>query len=345
LISVIVPARNEQANIAECLHSLRKQGEGVEIIVADDNSEDATAAIVEEIQAQEAPRGTNLKLVTVPPLPEGWLGKNHALDFAVPHASGAWLLFTDADTRHAEGALRGVVDRAEREHLDLVSYSPPQLMETWWEKAVIPQVYLMLARLYPFDRINDPEDPLAAANGQFLLIRREAYQRIGGHASVHGEILEDVALAERAKQAGCRIWFGSGDGVVATRMYQTFGAMWEGWTKNLFLLFGGDRQAFQAEVWQLALRVGIVLTGVGLFVWALPHHREAALAFLVWPLAAHLLFARTYRGPNRFGASALYIPGGVILFLLLLNSQRRYSRNLGIEWKGRRYPTGSGHDA
>ena len=333
LISVIVPARNEEANIAECLRSLLRQGEGVEIIVADDNSEDATAGIVQEMaRSAEA-----LKLVSVPPLPEGWLGKNHALAAAGPHARGAWLLFTDADTRHAEGALRSVVDRAEKAGLDLVSYSPPQLMETWWEKAVIPQVYQLLAQLYPFERVNDPADPLAAANGQFLLIRREAHDRIGGHEAVRGEMLEDVALAHRAKKAGCRIWFGTGDGVVATRMYRTFGSMWEGWTKNLFLLFERDRRVIRSAAWKLALRTWIPLVaGLGLMAEGFPLAwlGIAALLDSAWQ---HLRYSRRYRGPNKFGAAALFVPGGAILFLLLLNSQRRYSRNLGIEWKGRRY--------
>ena len=337
LISVIVPARNEQANIADCLRSLLQQGEAVEIIVADDNSEDMTAEIAQEI----AGTTESVKLVRVPPLPEGWLGKNHALASAAPRARGSWLLFTDADTRHVEGALRGVVDRAEKAGLDLVSYSPPQRMETWWEKAVIPQVYQLLAQLYSFDRVNDPADPIAAANGQFLLIRRSAYQRIGGHEAVRGEMLEDVALARRAKQAGCRIWFGTGDGVVATRMYRSFGAMWEGWTKNLFLLFGRDRHAIRSAARKLALRTwtpliaGLILVVVGFpLAWL-------GIVLLLCSTWQHLRYWRAFSGPNKIAGAALFASGGAILFLLLLNSERRYSRNLGIEWKGRRYSPGS----
>ena len=336
LISVIVPARNEQINIAECLRSLLPQGDGIEIIVADDNSEDKTAEIV-----QEMARGTEvLKLVRVPSLPEGWLGKNHALASAAPYARGAWLLFTDADTRHVESALRGVVDRAEKAGLDLVSYSPPQLMETWWEKAVIPQVYQLLAQLYSFERVNDPADSIAAANGQFLLIRREAYEHIGGHEAVRGEMLEDVALARRAKKAGFRIWFGTGDGVVATRMYRTFGAMWDGWTKNLFLLFGRDRRAIRSAAWKLAMRTWIpLLAGLALVAFGFPLAwlGIAALTDSAWQ---HMRYWRTCSGTNKIEVAALFVPGGAILFLLLLNSERRYSRNLGIEWKGRRYSPG-----
>jgi len=337
MISVIVPARNEEANIADCLYTLLAQGEAVEILVADDNSQDRTAAIVGEFVREVR----NLKLVSVPPLPNGWTGKNHALHVAVPESIGEWLLFTDADTRHSEGALRGLVRWAETARLDLVSCSPPQQTETWWEKAVIPQVYQLLARLFPFERVNDPADPMAAANGQFILIRREAYFRIGGHQAIRGETLEDVALARRAKRAGCRIWFGPGDGIVSTRMYQTFSTMWEGWTKNLFLLFGRDQRAVRRTAAGLAFRYwlpplsGVLLLPAGhSMAWL----GVAALAYSIWE---HLRYYRRLSGPGKLATTFLLAPGAFLLFLLLLNSQRRYSRNLGIDWKGRRYPAGN----
>jgi hypothetical protein len=259
---------------------------------------------------------------------------------AAANAKGEWLLFTDADTFHREDTLRGVVSWAEKAKLDLVSCSPPQQTPTWWEKAVIPQVYQLLAGLYPFERVNDPADPLAAANGQFILIRREGYNRLGGHAAVRGEMLEDVALARLAKQARCRIWFGPGDGILTTRMYRKFAAMWEGWTKNLFLLFGRDRRTIRRAAWKLALQTwipvlaGLLLLAPGfLAAWL----GVAALGYAAWQ---HARYAQAYRGPNKIGATMLLVPGGLILFLLLLNSERRYSRNLGIEWKGRRYPAG-----
>ncbi|MBI4478466.1 MAG: glycosyltransferase [Acidobacteria bacterium] len=336
-ISVIVPARNEAANIGDCLRTLLKQGEEVEVLVADDGSEDSTAAIAREL-AKDAP---HLRLLSVPPLPEGWMGKNHALHIAVPLSKGAWILFTDADTRHAEGALRGLVNWAEKVKLDLVSCSPPQQTETWWEKAVIPQVFRLLARLYPFERVNDPADPLAAANGQFLLIRREAYLRLGGHEAVRGEPLEDVALARRAKQAGCRIWFGPGDGIVSTRMYRTFSALWEGWTKNLFLLLGRDSKALRRTAAEWALRywlppvAGVLLVAAGFPAGWL------GLAALAYSIGEHIRYARVLTGPERLRTTLLLAPGAFVVFLLLLNSQRRYSRKIGIKWKGRRYPAGN----
>jgi len=339
LVSVVVPARNEEASIVGCLDSLLAQGENVEILVADDASEDRTADLVREM----VPRAPNLCPIPVPPLPAGWLGKNHAIHVAVGQSTGDWLLFTDADTRHAEGSLRGMVEWAEKAKLDLVSLSPRQEVQTWWEKAVIPLVYQRLAQLYPFERVNDPADPLAAANGQYILIRREVYFRLGGHEAIRGELLEDVALARRAKQAGCRIWFGPGeDGVVRARMYRRFSEMWQGWTKNLFLLYGRDRRAIHRAAAGLAARYwGPPMAALFLLASGFPY-AWFGFAALSWVAREHIRYARALgvsERPEKWAAAAWLVPGAFLLFLLLLNSERRYSRNLGVEWKGRRYPT------
>jgi glycosyltransferase involved in cell wall biosynthesis len=289
--SILIPARNEQQNIAACVNSLLLQGEEFEIIVADDSSEDRTAEIVTEIAAQHP----QVSLLRVPPLPPAWLGKNYALHSAAKIARAEWLLFTDADTRHEPGKLPAVITRAERDGIALLSFSPEQITETWWERAVIPIIYNLLAQLYDFKRANDPADKQAAANGQYILIRRTIHDAIGGHAGICGEVLEDVLLARRVKHSGQRIWFGSGKGIVRTRMYRRFGDMWEGWTKNLYLLF--DRNPATM--------------------------RRAAARLITHPCL------------NRH-----YLTGAPIVLLLLLNSYWRYSRNLGVSWKGRRYSSG-----
>lgn len=337
-VSILVPARNEQENIAACVASLLAQDEEIEIIVADDSSEDSTAAIVERLAATHA----QVRGVKVPPLPPGWLGKNHALDAAVKLARGEWLLFTDADTRHAPGQLARVLGRAQRKRLDLISYSPEQEMQTWWEKAVIPLIFAQLATLFPFARVNDPEDAQAAASGTYLLIPRAVYEAVGGHAAIRGEMLEDVALARRIKQAGYRIWFGAGDGVVRVRMYRRFGEMWEGWTKNLFLLFGSDRRAVRAAAWKLALSSWLPLL-LGAPLLAAGAVRESAgLSFLgVMALSWAVNHAVGHARATRRAAMAIYfLPGAMLVFLLLLNSERRYSRKLGVRWKGREYKGG-----
>ncbi len=277
-VSAIVPARNEEATIAQCVESLAQQPEIAEIIVVNDQSIDRTAEIVQELMRKHP----QLRLLESAPLPSGWVGKNHAVWQGARAAKGDWLLFTDADVIHerhsaaraleiAGGtAIPGCVPSLAKPFTklgtensgtvtpdcalkssarpQLISFSPEQITETWYEKSLIPVVYCRLSKKFDFDEVNDPGNNAAAANGQFLLISREAYDATGGHAAIASEVLEDVALAQRVKQAGYRIWFGSGKGMVRVRMYRSFASMWEGWKKNLYRLMGADPGSIAAEI-------------------------------------------------------------------------------------------------
>ena len=220
------------------------QAEVGEVIVVDDESTDRTAAILGEL----ASRVPKLKVLRAGELPAGWVGKNHAVAVGAAAASGDWLLFTDADTYHFPGAMKQALGDAAEHRAVLVSYSPEQEMETLWERALIPFVYCRLAAKFSFARVNDPALPDAAANGQFILLVREAYERAGGHGAIAGEVLEDVALARRVKAMGYGIYFTAPRSIVRTRMYRSFGAMWDGWTKNLYPLMGGRAMAVAGEL-------------------------------------------------------------------------------------------------
>ncbi|HZD31216.1 MAG TPA: glycosyltransferase, partial [Candidatus Angelobacter sp.] len=226
-VSVIVPARNEEANLGACLASLVEQvGSTYEIIVVDDHSTDRTREIaaclpVTVIEAQE--------------LPMGWSGKCNACWSGAQIARGKWLLFTDADTQHAPNSIAQGLAEAEATGAALLSYSPQQEVGSFAERALLPVVFAELATTFRPQEVSDPNSPAAAANGQYLLIRRDAYDAVGGHPAVAMAILEDVELARLVKRAGLRLQFRMSD-VVRTRMYRTFGQMWEGWTKNLALL-------------------------------------------------------------------------------------------------------------
>src|SRR5262249_12014493 len=226
-VSAIVPARNEEATIAVCVQGLAAQSDCSEIIIVDDQSTDRTVEILRDLQ-KSVP---HLQIVATSGPPPGWVGKNNAVAIGARHAKGDWLLFTDADAVILEGGLAKTLAVAEKENAVLVSYSPEQQLETWYEKSLIPFVYCRLSKRFSFDDVNNPDSPAAAANGQFLMIRRDVYDAAGGHAAIAGEVLEDVALAHNVKSAGNRIWFASGKGIVRTRMYRSFSAMWEGWKK------------------------------------------------------------------------------------------------------------------
>src|SRR5438445_52401 len=229
-VTAIVPARNEEAVIAACIASLASQPEIGEILVVNDQSTDGTASVVTNLMGKIS----NLRLLEAGGLPDGWLGKNHAVSVGVQQAKCAWLLFTDADAEHQRDSVSGALRIAQEHTAALVSFSPEQITGTWYEKSLIPYVYLRLAKRFSYEQVNDPNSPVAAANGQFLMMRRDVYDAIGGHTGVAGEVLEDVALARRVKAAGQRIWFGSGNGIVRVRMYRSFRGMWQGWKKNVY---------------------------------------------------------------------------------------------------------------
>ncbi|MFB3920180.1 MAG: glycosyltransferase family 2 protein [Terriglobia bacterium] len=341
-VTAIIPARNEEANIARVVRSVAAQEGILEVLVVDDHSEDRTAEILEGLKS-EIPK---LRTIHIAGPPEGWTGKSYAVSTASKMASGAWLLFTDADTEHQPGSLVVLLARAQAEGAELLSISPGQRTPTWWESAVIPLVYVHLARLYKFEEVSNPHSPAAAANGQYVLIRREAYERVGGHEAVRGAILEDVELARRVKAAGGRLLFLPGAEWVQTRMYRSLSEMWRGWTKNLYLLYGQSVARMLrtlTELWLLdllptlgLLALGAVLaTGLG----GLPVLLATLACFVVavwrqWSYSKAL---------GRIGFEprlASYQPLGAGVFgLLLLNSARAYRLGGKVHWKGREYST------
>jgi len=337
IVSSIVPARNEEAVIAACVQSLAVQPEIGEILVVNDQSTDATAAIVTR-EMQNIPK---LHLLETHALPRGWVGKNNAVWLGAREARGEWLLFTDADAIHNADSAAQALAIASREHAVLVSFSPEQLMGTWYEKALIPFVYSRLTAKFSFEQVNDHGNSAAAANGQFLLIRNDVYRAVGGHAQVASDVLEDVALAKNVKNAKYRIWFGSGKGIVRVRMYRSFSAMWEGWKKNLFLLMGGTNHAVVGEIIQ-ALAPSLAVLVVTVLLWL--NTQSIGIAFaaaLVAIFAVCLSYARRLRR-NQFPTSlAPYaIPAG-LLFAAVLWASSRAHRKGRLQWKGREYPVGT----
>lgn len=234
-ISIIVPARNEEACLGACLSSLHEQkGVDFEVIVVDDGSTDRTRNIAESFPG--------VRVIMARPLPAGWSGKSNAAQAGADATNGEWLLFTDADTVHEPGSLQRALREAREQGADLLSYSPRQEVHGVIERALMTVIFAELASTYPPKDVCDPVSPAAAANGQYLLIRRGAYEAVGGHAAVAQTLLEDVALAEAVKSSGRCLRFRYGGDAVSTRMYRSLGSMWEGWTKNLALLFPNHKQ-------------------------------------------------------------------------------------------------------
>jgi glycosyltransferase involved in cell wall biosynthesis len=334
LVSAIIPARNEEASIGRAVESVAAQAEIGEVIVVNDQSTDGTARILAELAA----RIPKVRLIAIEALPAGWTGKNYALAVGAAGATGDWLLFTDADTYHYPGSARRALADAVDHDAVLVSYSPEQEMETWWERALIPYVYCRLAAKFSYARVNDPAQGDAAANGQFLMILSDVYKGVGGHGAVPGAVLEDVALARRVKAEGHRIYFTAPMGIVRTRMYRDFRSMWEGWTKNLYLLMGGTPVVLAREFapWVVA---ALVLAVWGEFVLRPDGNRWALMAAIAGMLVGgHVKYAaELYR--NLYPVSYIkYWVAGVGLFSAALAVSWWKTTQGSVVWKGRAYP-------
>jgi glycosyltransferase involved in cell wall biosynthesis len=332
MISAIIPARNEEAAITRAVESVAAQPEVGEIVVVNDQSTDCTGEILAELAAR-IPKVRVLETDTLPP---GWTGKNYALSIGVAAARGDWLLFTDADTFHLPGSTARALADAKEHDAALVSYSPQQEMETFWERALIPRVYWILSWRYPFDKVNDPALTDAAANGQFLLIRREAYAAIGGHSAVAAQVLEDVGLARRAKGAGYKLHFASGCGVVQTRMYRSFGAMWEGWTKNLYPLIGGSKAKLVSQFMDVFALALIVLSLSDTPLTALDWIAIGSCALLIMTrFVDYAVFLR--RSRLHVSLIKYYVPGTCLYWAVLIASWWKTTHG-DVTWKGRAYP-------
>ena len=329
-VSVIVPARDEEASLPACLASiLTQQGVRFEVIVVDDHSSDRTADIARSF----AP----VQLVSAGPLPEGWCGKQHALHTGVQAARGPWLLFTDADTIHLPDSLASALEEAHHFGADLLSYSPAQEVGTFVERALMPVVFAELAQAYRPAEVCDPASPVAAANGQYLLISREAYDAVGGHAACAGTLLEDVALARRVKQSGRRLRFRFGGDAVRTRMYRTYAEMRDGWTKNLALLFPDARGRALRRGGEFALIAGSALAAL---TAARRGHRAASLLAGLIAGCSYAVFWRRIRSAHFGRESELAALAGLPLFAYLLaRSDIYYRSGKPIAWKGRTYET------
>jgi glycosyltransferase involved in cell wall biosynthesis len=341
-LSVIVPARNEEDCIGPCLESLVRQSEGMfelgrdwELIVVDDDSSDRTAEIA---------RGfAGVTVIKAAKLERGWTGKANAVWTAARKAEGRWLLFTDADTIHEPGDLHRGLHEAARYKVGMLSYSPRQIVTGLVQRSLMPLVFSELALAYPPARVSDPNQRVAAANGQFLLVEREAYLRIGGHPAVRDKVLEDVELAFAAKRRKVGLRFRYADDAVSTRMYRSTPAMIEGWTKNLALLFDN---ALSLAVWRaldILLLVGLPVLAIELWNAHFTAHSLEWLGAgwvlaLLWARSLFRFYGRVAKSNFSFADCAI-APLGLPLFVVLLYRSWFQHRVLKqVSWKGRTYP-------
>jgi chlorobactene glucosyltransferase len=343
LISICIPARNEENNIRHCVESaLAQDYPNIEVVVLDDRSTDATLTQLREI----ASRDSRLLPISGSELPEGWAGKPHALFQASAAARGEWLCFVDADTFLASQAISSCYAKAIETNADMFTTMNEQVMGTFWEKVVMPLVMTALSVGFSPRKVNDPGSRDAIANGQFIMIRRKVYDAIGGHEKVKDQIVEDKAISEQVKWNGHRLVVADGSKVIRTRMYTSLPSMWEGWTKNIYLGLSDHPAmlmlgAFGATVSVIAALFLPLWPLLGIN-WYINNGGWLAIAVIIQSLVVWIWLiyvrARVAMKMNISAWYALTTPLGAGVFAaMMLTSAWKVISGQGVTWRGRKY--------
>ncbi len=336
LISVIVPAFNEQDGIGACLRSVLAQDyPNFELIFVNDRSNDNTLAIAESLIRNK----TDAILLTVKDLPAGWTGKCHALNTAAQRASGEWLAFLDADTRLHKSALRQCYCEAVRRKVSMLTLSPRFVLKTFWEKALQPAFAAMSCILFPLSLVNDPDSKVASANGMFYIINRQAYDRIGGHRDVKGLAVEDIGIGKRVKAAGLGLLFANGRSIMRTRMYTDFHETVSGWIR---ILSASMNYELMPTIKYLCMHIlvsfPILVTALHVYFW----NSSGLIAELFLPgicifgmTVASCLFCSQIGAPKKY--SVLLVIGNLALIWVYLIILKRILLNEPLQWRGTTY--------
>ena len=345
-VSVLVPARNEAHRVGPCASSLKAQDyPDFEVLILNDNSEDRTEEVLRGFgYSEDHPK---LRLLTGTALPSGWTGKAWACHQLAQAATGDYLLFTDADTEHEAGTIRAAIAQAQQTQADLLTIWPRQITGTWSEKLVIPLLFLLAVAIYPFALFellqSNPRlaamcprgflRGLGAANGQFLLFKKSAYVKIGGHESVREHLVEDVALGREISARMCegmRLITCDAREFVTCRMYHCFAEVWEGFTKNLRAVFEGALGIFLLTG---LLQFACFLLPFALIAMPVCHRRLIAVQIALVYLLRIIL---TVRFKTSWFGCAFHPFAHLLSLLIGLNSWRK-SAGKGVSWKGRVY--------
>lgn len=327
-VSVLIPARNEEQNIENCVVSVLKQTyRHLEIIVLNDHSTDNTGAILSNIS------DAKLKVISGRELPEGWVGKNFACHQLQEVAKGDYLLFIDADTVLEKECVSSALEFAAKNNSDLLSVMPREISETFWEKLVIPMLYFAVTVFLPIPFIKRSANKIyAMGNGQFMMFRREFYDKIGGHESLKNKIVEDVWLARRVKEFGGNLVFADASNLISCRMYGNLNELWHGFSKNVFA-------GLSFSVTSLIVFIIIYFTLFvlpALFVTAgIWKFTAISAAIISIPVIMRIIQAIRFHQP--FFYSFLNPLSVMFIIAVAINSFRLLRFGKGARWKGRNY--------
>ncbi|MDH3976288.1 MAG: glycosyltransferase [Deltaproteobacteria bacterium] len=341
--TLIIPARNEEANIERCLTSFINQTyphNKYKVIVVDDNSSDNTAAIVKRLK-EGCP---NVHLVKTGELPQGWTGKNNACRTGVEHAEGEWYCFVDADVS-AEGQLiERALNFALARGADLLSINPFQELVSIAERLFLPGIFLSIASSINFSHVNNPEKPESLANGQFMLFKKSTYKKIGGHDAIRSEVMDDLAFARIIKEGGHRLYLLFADDMIRTRMYRELPQIWKGFSKNLI-----EIMKHESTITSVTHSIKFLFLGwMPVVLPLLTFYRPGACgndpiyswAFAIALAGSIIMFITCFMAIKALKIPALYLlsfPLGFTMHAFITLNCLWQSKRGNIEWKGRTY--------
>ncbi len=345
-VAVIIPAYNEADNIEGCvtsvLESTEAATESITVWVVDDQSSDRTLEIAQTLQTTLNDPRFNILVGQPRPQDEGWIGKNWACFQGAQQARGEFLLFLDADVRLKPGAIATAIYTMQTEAIDLLTLCPQVVCGCLGEWLVQPLILALLAVGFDFSEVSDPTSEVAFANGQFMLFRRSAYETLGGHRAVARQVVEDVELARRVKQKGLALKYAIGHDLASVRMYPSWAAVWEGWTKNWYL---GSRRNLPVTLYTAGIVVWLCALPWLVLVFLLGQAIFMGLNWLGW-LAVGVAFATivlqyelrqtikeiTAIPPRYWWLTSL---GGILVAAIALGSIIKTETGWGWTWRGR----------
>ncbi len=335
MVSIVLPVRNQAETVAQCLNSLvNLEYPSKEVIVVEGHSDDGTQAQLRQFSGR-------VRVIEEQPLPDGWVGKNWACHLGYKQSKGELLLFTDGDSVHSTDSLARTVRLLESTAADMVTLAPGAILRTFWEKVLQPPIFLLIMLFVGGKWVNDDKRRNALGNGQYMLFRRSAYEKVGGHLAVRDRIVEDYSLARLLKSQGLKLRMVTARDALGVRMYSGLREVWRGWRKNFYTV--SDSHKVVRAVLRLLLLISVlvlpfVVLGYGLFL--LPSNpfnlylfAGAFMAGLLW--LGVLIF---YRAVSISRMYALLFPLAIVVYICIgLDSTLRGALGLGFSWKGRIY--------
>lgn len=352
LVSIVIPSRNEEHRIGKCLKTLKSQTyPNLEFIIVDDST-DNTVNVIKSIAGDDK----RFKIIKQEKLPNGWVGKPFALQQGSKIAKGEWLLFIDADTYYDPVLIERSVEYALRNKLDMLSLAPRHICKSFWEKVIQPIPLGAIAALLPLAKTNDPKSKVALAIGPFIMIKHMIFDKINGYRTIKGYINDDTQLAKLVKSSGFKLGIANAQSMMNLKMYERFGEIWEGWSKNVFLGMIQNRR-IKSKLLQLLLLFAILFSIFELLVFpslviiisilialvtqSFSWQYFFLFAILTWIISIFaLVFVQIcYRiGNARYAPLTIFL-GGIVFMGIFLNSGFKTLSGKGVIWKGRKYST------